>query len=578
MRYCCISTGVLGGFLLLVGLVLLAAGRGMLEGMVARSMTFSPGSSRLHSWLYPPVDSHLTGYGWNVTNPEEVIMGKKPILKQIGPFIYKAIYIKDSINQETREEELTFDEDGPTITYKPRRFYFLDLEKSVSDPRETLITAPNIPFLSVLHKVRKAGTFEKNVGVELAMGNGIANPFITVPFHGLLWGYKDELPCAVGMTRPQECGLKEGDIDIFGSMDEDSGDLEDEWEDWKRKKRSAHRYKRETNVATTVDIDPNDLKDLDFDSLTLPKAEFVDCECEWGLFRDRNVTLRKSMKIHTGEGDLSRKGLTFEFDGSPSLNWWKPDSVCDAVGGADSGTLPPGIKKEQSINMFISLMCRGLELKHEKDVDYSGLNSLRYVPPINAFGSHDDSDDEMRNEQNECFCLKEEGFDCFKSGVLNMGPCKRSSALPLGPPMALSFPHFYLADPSYREALEGMQPDKEKHQFYADIEPTLGVPLAIRPRFQLNAVIRKDPDVPIMSNFVDELVLPFLWAEDGFGEPGDELHAALSFGVSAPSKLSLLGGGLLLVLGGLMLGSALAWLLWDKRQSGAKQGAGVTAT
>lgn len=39
---------------------------------------------------------------------------------------------------------------------------------------------------------------------------------------------------------------------------------------------------------------------------------------------------------------------------------------------------------------------------------------------------------------------------------------------------------------------------KEKHEFYVDIAPDFGFPLAIRPKFQLNVVINKDPDVPSM--------------------------------------------------------------------------------
>ena len=48
------------------------------------------------------------------------------------------------------------------------------------------------------------------------------------------------------------------------------------------------------------------------------------------------------------------------------------------------------------------------------------------------------------------------------------------------------------------DAVEGLAPDKERHQFYVDVLPEFGFPLAIRPRFQLNAVIRRDTDVDIM--------------------------------------------------------------------------------
>ena len=56
-------------------------------------------------------------------------------------------------------------------------------------------------------------------------------------------------------------------------------------------------------------------------------------------------------------------------------------------------------------------------------------------------------------------------------------------------PLALSMPHFYQADQGFRDAIDGMKPEKEKHEFFMDVVPEFGFPLAIRPRFQLNVVI-----------------------------------------------------------------------------------------
>ena len=113
-------------------------------------------------------------------------------------------------------------------------------------------------------------------------------------------------------------------------------------------------------------------------------------------------------------------------------------------------------------------------------------------------GSHTDTDPSKKNPDNACYCMKDEGFSCFKSGVLNLAPCKRTQHLPLGPPIALSYPHFYQADPSYLAAVEGLTPDKERHQIYVDVQPELGLPLAISKRFQLNTIIRKDKDINMM--------------------------------------------------------------------------------
>ena len=61
------------------------------------------------------------------------------------------------------------------------------------------------------------------------------------------------------------------------------------------------------------------------------------------------------------------------------------------------------------------------------------------------------------------------------------------------------------------------------------------------------------------------MILPFLWAQDGFSEPSDEMADAIKFGLAAPQKLSMLGGAGLLVVGGVMLLAALGWTVWYKR-------------
>lgn len=42
-------------------------------------------------------------------------------------------------------------------------------------------------------------------------------------------------------------------------------------------------------------------------------------------------------------------------------------------------------------------------------------------------------------------------------------------------PVLLSFPHFYMGDQSLRTAVEGISPpEKEKHQFFIDVQPVSG--------------------------------------------------------------------------------------------------------
>ena len=43
------------------------------------------------------------------------------------------------------------------------------------------------------------------------------------------------------------------------------------------------------------------------------------------------------------------------------------------------------------------------------------------------------------------------------------------------------------------------------------------------------------------SKFPDELILPFLWAQDGFDEPSDEMAEAIGYGLAIPKKISMIG-------------------------------------
>ncbi len=169
----------------------------------------------------------------------------------------------------------------------------------------------------------------------------------------------------------------------------------------------------------------------------------------------------------------------------------------------------------------------------------------------------------MRNPDNECYCLESEGFKCFKSGVMYMEPCKRKDQAPV----ALSMPHFYQADPEFRQRVKGLNPVKEKHQFYMDVVPEFGFPLAIRPRFQLNVIIYGEPAFDEIKNVQNDLVVPFLWAQDGFDEPSEEMADAIAFGLKAPEKLPLLGSVVCLVIGAILLLISLGYFFWYKRSA-----------
>ena len=60
-------------------------------------------------------------------------------------------------------------------------------------------------------------------------------------------------------------------------------------------------------------------------------------------------------------------------------------------------------------------------------------------------------------------------------------------------------------------------------------------------------------------------MLPFLWAQDGFSEPSEEMAEAIKFGLEVPVSLSKAGGVGLVLVGGLMILAFLTWYLVTKR-------------
>lgn len=101
-------------------------------------------------------------------------------------------------------------------------------------------------------------------------------------------------------------------------------------------------------------------------------------------------------------------------------------------------------------------MFRSLKLSYANTATFQSLTGSKYIGDDKMF------DNGKKVPSRQCFCPN---GDCGPSGTLNISSCK------YGAPAFVSMPHFYLADPSYRDAIDGMLPDQEKHQISMIIEP-----------------------------------------------------------------------------------------------------------
>lgn len=65
----------------------------------------------------------------------------------------------------------------------------------------------------------------------------------------------------------------------------------------------------------------------------------------------------------------------------------------------------------------------------------------------------------------------------------------------------------------------------------------------------------------------EDLVMPFLWAQDGFDEPSEEMASKIAMGLALPDKLPMLGSIVLFVIGAILLLSCLSYFLWLRRSA-----------
>ncbi|PSN44142.1 Protein peste [Blattella germanica] len=89
-----------------------------------------------------------------------------------------------------------------------------------------------------------------------------------------------------------------------------------------------------------------------------------------------------------------------------------------------------------------------------------------------------------------------------------------------GAPGFVSYPHFLDADPYYLNRISGLNPDPERHSFQVTLEPTLGIPLDVTARLQINLLLQPIERISLLEN-VPFLMSPVMWFEDRATIPPD---------------------------------------------------------
>ncbi|XP_051859500.1 platelet glycoprotein 4-like [Drosophila albomicans] len=181
-----------------------------------------------------------------------------------------------------------------------------------------------------------------------------------------------------------------------------------------------------------------------------------------------------------------------------SFDWTSVSDDCaiNVQGAFDNSLFPPFITKNTSLNIMAFQLCRVIPLQYQREEILHGLHGYRYVlmPP------------------KETKCFSKVYGETLPKDMFDISNCVRMPWLEKVP-TAFSAPHFYGSSYNWSEHFEGLNPNAEEHEPFILLEPTTGVKINERIRFQSNTIL---PDLRNMYNGLQRLsnkIVPNFWYE-----------------------------------------------------------------
>ncbi|EDW13099.1 uncharacterized protein Dmoj_GI18033, isoform B [Drosophila mojavensis] len=272
----------------------------------------------------------------------------------------------------------------------------------------------------------------------------------------------------------------------------------------------------------------------------------------FGWLADRNGSLEYDglFTIHTGTDDISNMGRLTHWNGRDETGFYK--LPCGIVNGTTGDLFPPKMNIQDEITIFATDACRFMNLRPQGTLELYGLTATRWV------GTEETLDSGENYPNQACFC-DPRMEECPKTGVVECKKCRDKA------PIYSSFPHFYLADKSYLNAVSGLKPDKAKHEFVMAVEPTTGVPVQVHGRIQINMMLEPDDDYDIYRG-IQKVLMPMFWF-DQYAQLSPELASRAKLAINL-SDYGVYFGIACIVFGGLFLVTGIALTLtkrWVRR-------------
>lgn len=199
----------------------------------------------------------------------------------------------------------------------------------------------------------------------------------------------------------------------------------------------------------------------------------------FGWFVDRNESSEYDgrFNMYTGVDDISNLGILHSWNYEHETKYYRDE--CSVVEGT-TGELFPPLNIKNDLSVFATDVCRSVNIVPDGEYSSYDIVGQKWVGDYRVF------DNGNRYSPAQCYCTSKLS-ECpdMPYGVLNVSDCK------FGAPAFVSYPHFYLADRVFLDSIDGLAPTKQDHEFYVALEPSTGIPLAVRAQLQLNVLLQQ---------------------------------------------------------------------------------------
>ncbi|XP_050517986.1 sensory neuron membrane protein 1-like [Diabrotica virgifera virgifera] len=301
-------------------------------------------------------------YVYDVQNPDEILQGAKPVVKEVGPFVYKVYKWKGEIEWATPDE----------IAYNAYTRFEFDKEASGIYSDDTVVTILNSMYYSVLLKIEDTQ--------PEAMG-------IVEPALPSIFGENDGMFTKVKVKDYLFEGLK------FCEDEGKSGGF------------AAVMFCKQVIGKLS------ESKNLRLENKTVLFAN---------LYYKNNTHLGR-FTVKSGQKSREEAGILTLYNEKEYISTWAGGkSTCNKIGGVTT-VFPANIKPDMEFVSYAEDICRSVALTYDSDEVVKGLKGLKFVAKNDTFSST--KKENLCFCLNKTKTFDGNQTECAKDGITDLTSC-----------------------------------------------------------------------------------------------------------------------------------------------------------